>query len=80
MKTLSDINILRPKQNGRHFADDIFRCIFLNENVLISLKISPNFVSDFRINNIAALAKLMSWRRPGDKPLIMEMIRQIILK
>ena len=21
-----------PKQNGRHLADDIFRCIFLNEN------------------------------------------------
>ena len=24
---------LRPRQNGRHFADDIFKCIFLNENV-----------------------------------------------
>ena len=23
------INTLRPKQNGRHFADDIFKCIFL---------------------------------------------------
>ena len=26
-------NILRPRENGRHFADDIFKCIFLNENV-----------------------------------------------
>ena len=25
-------NTLRPRQNGRHFADDIFTCIFLNEN------------------------------------------------
>ena len=25
-------------QNCRHFADDIFKCIFLNENVRISLK------------------------------------------
>ena len=25
------INTLRPKQNGRLFADDIFICIFLNE-------------------------------------------------
>ena len=27
------INTLRPSQNGRHFPDDIFKCIFLNENV-----------------------------------------------
>ena len=27
------INTLRPRQNGRHFADDIFKCIFVNENV-----------------------------------------------
>ena len=26
-------NSLRPRQNGRHFANDIFKCIFLNENV-----------------------------------------------
>ena len=30
------INPLRPIQDGRHFADDIFRCIFLNENILVS--------------------------------------------
>ena len=23
------VNTLRPRQNGRHFADDIFKCIFL---------------------------------------------------
>ena len=34
------INTLRPRQNGRHFADDIFKCIFLNENVWIPIKIS----------------------------------------
>ena len=27
------INTLRPRQNGRHFPDNIFNCIFLNENV-----------------------------------------------
>ena len=26
-------NTLRPRQNGGNFADDIFRCIFLNENI-----------------------------------------------
>ena len=28
-------NTLRPRQNGRHFADDTFKCIFLNENFWI---------------------------------------------
>ena len=26
------INTLRPRLDGRHFPDDIFKCIFLNEN------------------------------------------------
>ena len=34
------LNSLRPRQNGRHFADDTFKRIFLNEIVRISLKIS----------------------------------------
>ena len=49
------VNTLRPKQNGRHFADDIFKCIFLNENVRISIKISLKFVPQGPINNIPAL-------------------------
>ena len=28
-------NTLRPRQNGRHFPDDIFKWIFLNENIWI---------------------------------------------
>ena len=31
-------NTLRPKQNGRHFPDDISKCIFLNENVWFRLR------------------------------------------
>ena len=49
------VDTWRPRQNGRHFADDIFKCIFLNENVWISLKISLKFVPNVRINNIPAL-------------------------
>ena len=64
-----EINTLRPRQYGRHFADDIFECIFLNENVVISLKISLKFVPKVWINNIPALVQIMAWRRPGDKPL-----------
>ena len=62
-------NTLRPRQNGRHFADAIFKCIFLNENVWISIKISLKFVPEGPINNIPALVQIMAWRRPGDKPL-----------
>ena len=37
-------NTLRPRQNDRHFPDDIFKCIFLVENVHISIKILLKFV------------------------------------
>ena len=50
------INTLRPRQNGRHFPDDIFKGIFLNENEWISLKISLKFALKVRINNIPAFA------------------------
>ena len=63
------VNTFRPRQNGRHFAHDIFKCIFLNENASISIKISLKFVSKGPINNIPAFVQIMAWCRPGDKPL-----------
>ena len=63
------VNTLRQRQNGRHFADNIFKCSFLNENVWIPFKISLKFVPKDPINNIPALVQIMAWRRPGDKPL-----------
>ena len=60
-------NTLRPRQNGCHFADDIFKCIFVNEN--ISTKISLNYVPYGLIDNMAGLVQIMAWRRPGNKPL-----------
>ena len=57
-------NRSRPRKNGCHCADDVFNCIFLNENVRISLRISLEFVS-----KISALVPIMAWRRSGDKPL-----------
>ena len=62
-------NTLRPRQNVRHFADDIFKCIFLNKNVWISIEMSLKFVPKGPINNIPALVQIMAWCRPGDKPL-----------
>ena len=69
MTSKLSLNSLRPRQNGRHFADDTFKRIFLNGNVLISIKISLKFVPKGTINNIPALVQIMAWRRPGDKPL-----------
>ena len=65
----NSIYTLRPRQNGRHFADDTFKPIFLNENIRISIKISLKFVPKGSINNIPALVQIMAWRLPGDKPL-----------
>ena len=63
------VNTLRPRQDGRHFPDDILKCIFLNENVWILLRISLKCVRKVRSNNIPSLVQIMAWRRPGDKPL-----------
>ena len=57
------------RQNDRHFADDTFKYIFLNENVIIWAKMSLKFIPKGPINNIAALVQIMAWRQPGDKPL-----------
>ena len=66
---LLSVNTLRPRQYGRHFADDTFKRIFVNENVKISIKNSLNFVPKGPFNNNSALVQIMAWRRPGDKPL-----------
>ena len=67
-------NTLRPRQNGRHFADDIF----LNENVWILVKLSLKFVPKDPVNTIPALVQIMAWRRPGDKPLFEPMMVRLL--
>ena len=52
---VSLVNILRLMQNGCHLPDDIFKWIFLSENVYISIKILLKFVPRCPINNIPAL-------------------------
>ena len=68
------LNWLRPRRDRRHFADDSFKCVFLNENEWISLRISLKFVPKVRNNNIPSLVQIMAWRRPGDKPLSEPMV------
>ena len=74
------VNTWRPRQNGRRFADDVFKSIFLNENKWISIKISLKFVPKGQINNIPSLVQIMAWRRPGDKPLSEAMMASLLMQ
>ena len=76
---ISQFNTLRPRQNGRRFADDTFKRIFLNENVRFSIKISLKFVPKGPINNNPALVQIMAWRRSGDKPLSEPMMASLLM-
>ena len=72
------VNTLKPRQNGRHFPDDIFKCIFLNGNEWISFKISLKFVPMGPFNNILALVQIMAWLWPGDEPLSEPMLFSLL--
>ena len=63
------VNSSPPEENGRNFADDIFKYIFLNENVCILIRMSMNFVPNGLICNKSALVEVMACRMFGDKPL-----------
>ena len=54
------LNTLRPNQNGRQFADAIFKCNFLSEIVCIPIKVSLKFVPKCPINNIPTLVQIMA--------------------
>ena len=60
---------LRLRQNGHHFANDIFKCIFLNENFWILNSISLKYIPYGLIDNLAALVQIMAWHQIGNKPL-----------
>ena len=63
------INTLRLRQNGRHFADEIFRRTSFNEDIWILINVSLNFVPKGQINNIPALVQIIAWHQRGHKPL-----------
>ena len=52
------------RQNCCHFTDNIFQCIFLNENIWFSLKISLKFVPNVWINIIQASVSAKSLSEP----------------
>ena len=55
------INALRPRQNGRYSAYDIFKCILLNENLRILITISLKFVPNGSIEIMPALFLVTAW-------------------
>ena len=58
-----------PRQNGRHFADDILKYIFMNEKSCILIKNSLFFLLRVQLAITQHWFYMMAWRRPGDEPL-----------
>ena len=50
-------------------SDEIFKRIFLNENIRISIEISLKFVPTVSNDNKSALVQTMARHRTGGKPL-----------
>ena len=50
-------------------ADDIFKRIFFNKNIRISIPISLKFLPKGPINNKSALVQVMALHQTGDKRL-----------
>ena len=73
------INTLRPRQYGRHFPDDVFKCIGVNENMSILITISLKFVCMVLINNTPSLVQIMAWCRSGDKQLSEPMMVRLLM-
>ena len=61
-------NRMKPEQNGRHFADTIFKSIFLNENYHIFTQISLKFVPNGPIYDKPSLVQVKAWHPTGNKP------------
>ena len=59
---IQHVNTSKPRQNGRHFANDIFKCIFLNENFWTPIRISLTLVPKGPINNFPALVQINAHR------------------
>ena len=55
------VSTLRPRHNGHHYLDDIFKCILFYENVWIFI-----FKSNWQY---VSIVQIMAWCRTGDKPI-----------
>ena len=79
MKPSNTVEILKPRQNGSHFADDSFKCIFLNDNFQVSNKVWLQCVLEGLIDCKSTLFQIMTWCWTGNKPLSVPMGTKLIL-
>ena len=63
-------NSSRPRQNGCDFAEDNFKCIFMNGNIWISIEILVKFAPKDLINGRLWLVQIMVWRQAGENNII----------
>ena len=62
-------NSYPPEQNGRQYADESFKRIFVNDTDFISIKKSLKFIPKGPVNNKVAFVQVRTLHRTGDKPL-----------
>ena len=72
------INSSPPGENGRHFADDIFRHISRLKSFVFCKKKSLKFIRKVPIDNNPAVVLIMACRGIGDKPLSEQMLTPFI--
>ena len=74
--TLSVSTAISPWKNCHNLADEIFKCIFVNENFCILIWISLTFVHRDQIDNKSAFIQGMAWCWTRGKPLPKPMVAQ----
>ena len=62
---LKDNKKFNSSPPGRHFADNIFKCIFVKDIFVFRFNFLLKFVTQ---GPIAALIQVMAWGQTGDKP------------
>ena len=74
VSAVPSFNTLRLRRTRRHFEDDNFKYIFLNNYVWILNKISLKFIPTGQINNVPELDPIIARQQPGDRPLMLSLI------
>ena len=72
VRVLLECNWIQMHIYSLTLSDDIFKCLLLNGNIWISLRIllkCVKYVPTVRINNNLALVQIIIWGTPGHKPL-----------
>ena len=77
IRRCSNSIILRPGQNGWHYDDDIFNCIFLIENHSVLIKIPSMFVIRFPNWQLISISSGNGLVPSGSKPLPEPMLTSI---